>query len=113
MTRALLRYYGIRIGLFAAAVVALMAVGLGGLWCIVLAFVISGVISYPLGAHPAPVDGARGRGAPPAQSAVTGGRRRRQAAVARAQLTSGLCTEASPPGRPPTGVTPADLTGCE
>ncbi|MGZ4664467.1 MAG: DUF4229 domain-containing protein [Frankiaceae bacterium] len=48
MTRALLRYYGIRIGLFAAAVVALMAVGLRGLWCIVLAFVLSGVVSYPL-----------------------------------------------------------------
>ena len=48
VTRALLRYYGIRIGLFAAAVAILMAVGLRGLWCIVLAFVLSGVISYPL-----------------------------------------------------------------
>jgi hypothetical protein len=48
MTQSLLRYYGIRIGLFAGAVVALMAAGLGGLWCIVLAFVVSGVISYPL-----------------------------------------------------------------
>ncbi len=48
LTRSLLRYYGIRIGLFAAAVAVLMAVGLRGLWCIVLAFVLSGVISYPL-----------------------------------------------------------------
>lgn len=48
MTRSLLRYYGIRIGLFVAAVVALMAAGLGGLWCIVLAFVVSGVVAYPL-----------------------------------------------------------------
>ena len=48
LTRSLLRYYGIRIGLFAAAVAVLMAVGLRGLWCIVVAFVLSGVISYPL-----------------------------------------------------------------